>query len=93
MTIMLKRKLNISQIISLFMLFAGVSLIQIENMNSVSNNDEKNEVLGLMCVVLASFLSGFAGVYFEKILKNSNVSIWFTLLSIIYFLAPSSIIL
>ena len=31
---------------------------------------------GLMAVLLASFSSGFSGVYFEKALKGSNTSIW-----------------
>ena len=31
---------------------------------------------GFMAVMLAAVLSGFAGVYFEMILKNSSPSIW-----------------
>uniref|UniRef100_A0A914I5B6 UDP-galactose transporter n=1 Tax=Globodera rostochiensis TaxID=31243 RepID=A0A914I5B6_GLORO len=37
---------------------------------------EKNAFLGLLYVLVACFLSGFAGIYFEKILKGSEVSIW-----------------
>ena len=33
-------------------------------------------MFGLLCVIMACVLSGLAGVYFEKILKNSKVSIW-----------------
>lgn len=32
--------------------------------------------LGLVCVSTAAMLSGFAGVYFEMVLKSTNGSIW-----------------
>eukprot|EP00386_Alphamonas_edax_P005313 GDKI01017021.1.p1 GENE.GDKI01017021.1~~GDKI01017021.1.p1 ORF type:complete len:381 (+),score=137.45 GDKI01017021.1:99-1241(+) len=35
-----------------------------------------NTVVGLVAVLSACMTSGFAGVYFEKILKQSKVSIW-----------------
>ena len=78
MATMLKRRLNLNQIISLVMLFFGVSLIQLQNINyfKASNDEEKNALLGLACVMISSFSSGFAGVYFEKILRNSNISLW-----------------
>jgi solute carrier family 35 (UDP-sugar transporter), member A1/2/3 len=78
MATMLKKRLNSNQIISLVMLFVGVSIIQLQNINyfKASNDDEKNALLGLVCVLIASFSSGFAGVYFEKILRNSNISLW-----------------
>ncbi|EFO93043.1 hypothetical protein CRE_10321 [Caenorhabditis remanei] len=36
----------------------------------------ENSILGFIAVLIACVLSGFAGIYFEKILKGSNVSIW-----------------
>ncbi|KAI1726455.1 nucleotide-sugar transporter domain-containing protein [Ditylenchus destructor] len=36
----------------------------------------QNPILGFVAVISACFLSGFAGIYFEKILKGSNVSLW-----------------
>lgn len=36
----------------------------------------QNPLLGLTAVALACLSSGFAGVYFEKILKRSNSDIW-----------------
>ena len=44
--------------------------------SSNKSEDNKNALFGLFCVVAACLLSGLAGVYFEKILKNSKVSIW-----------------
>lgn len=47
------------------------------------NNDGEQKVLtansqfvGVMAVLMACISSGFAGVYFEKILKETKQSIW-----------------
>lgn len=76
--ILLNRSLKITQWISLFILFVGISIIQIQNVKSSDGNADaqKNALFGLMCVISACVLSGLAGVYFEKILKNSKTSIW-----------------
>lgn len=53
---------------------------------------EGNYLIGISCVIICSLTSGFAGVYCEKIMKNSNhnvfvhtiqMSIWSILLSFI----------
>ena len=77
MVTLLKRSLHLNQWISLLILFVGVAIIQIKNINSTNKAGEtdKNAVFGLVCVVSACVLSGLASVYFEKILKNSPVSI------------------
>jgi len=35
-----------------------------------------NSTLGLIAVFAACLLSGLAGVYFEKVLKTSNATLW-----------------
>ncbi|CAF0797785.1 unnamed protein product [Rotaria sordida] len=74
--LILRRPLNLVQWLALFLLFLGISLVQIENMTSVTPKHDVNPVLGLISVVSACTLSGLAGVYFEKILKGSDVSVW-----------------
>lgn len=38
--------------------------------------EEANTQLGLVAVVIACMSSGLAGVYFEKVLKGTNASLW-----------------
>ena len=76
--VLLNRSLRCSQWLSLVILCIGISIIQIQNVSSSNKggDDHKIALYGLFCVILACVLSGLAGVYFEKILKNSKVSIW-----------------
>ncbi|CAD5218738.1 unnamed protein product [Bursaphelenchus okinawaensis] len=42
----------------------------------ISKATEQQPLIGFSAVVTAAIMSGFAGIYFEKILKGSEVSIW-----------------
>ncbi|VDD81612.1 unnamed protein product [Mesocestoides corti] len=44
----------------------------LQSMSTVS----QNPLVGLCAVILASFSSGFAGVYFEKLMKSTAPSLW-----------------
>ncbi|XP_028132473.1 UDP-N-acetylglucosamine transporter isoform X1 [Diabrotica virgifera virgifera] len=75
----LNRKLLRTQWISLFTLITGIVLVQLANTddNTTSMQGmEQNRFIGFMAALTASCLSGFAGVYFEKMLKGSNVTVW-----------------
>lgn len=67
---------------ALFLLFVGVSLVQLpqgndQNNNRPVSNDEKNRLLGLLAVVTCCLSSGFSGVYFERLIKfKPNQSLW-----------------
>lgn len=77
--VMLRRQLAGLQWVALAILFAGVSIVQLQ---SASKDDgkkdkvEQNPVKGLVAVCISCVLSGFAGVYFEKILKGTSPSVW-----------------
>lgn len=43
---------------------------------AASNSNTSDSLMGLLAVLAACFSSGFAGVFFEKILKGSEVSLW-----------------
>jgi UDP-sugar transporter A1/2/3 len=70
---MLGRTISTLQWFALILLTIGVSLAQIASNNSTQTRG--NTSVGFIAVGIASILSGFAGVYFEKMLKTKS-SIW-----------------
>merc|ERR1712098_900902 len=74
---MLGKKLHATQWISLVLLVAGVAMVQLSDVKEVKVADTwESKLLGFTAALSACCLSGFAGVYFEKILKGSDVSVW-----------------
>jgi UDP-sugar transporter A1/2/3 len=49
--------------------------------------------VGLIAVLVACVMSGFAGIYFEKILKGSNVSVWLRNIQLAVLAIPISLIM
>lgn len=75
--LMLSRKLSALKWFSLVILFAGVALVQVQNISATSKSgQDQNQLLGLVAVIISCLSSGFAGVYFEKMLKGSDASVW-----------------
>jgi len=76
---MLNKKLISTQWLSLLILIAGVAMVQLSDVKeskSSANVAEQSKLMGFTAALSACCLSGFAGVYFEKILKGSDVSVW-----------------
>lgn len=81
---LLGKKLTMGKWLALLLLFVGVCIIQLDlKENSAGNGEkatntevERNVFGGSLAVLAATLTSGFAGVYFEKILKESKVSLW-----------------
>ncbi|XP_075995895.1 UDP-galactose translocator isoform X2 [Genypterus blacodes] len=77
--LMLRKSLSRVQWFSLLLLFSGVAVVQVQqegNKETSSSNSGQNYMMGLIAVVISCLSSGFAGVYFEKILKGSSASVW-----------------
>ena len=86
--LMLGKSLSRVQWISLLLLFTGVSLVQLQpatisqknaavaSSSPPSYQSTQKPLVGLLAVLASCICSGFAGVYFEKILKGSKGTIW-----------------
>ncbi|OWF38458.1 UDP-galactose translocator-like [Mizuhopecten yessoensis] len=81
--VMLKKQLSRLQWVSLVVLFIGVAIVQMQPDNTpakaastATTEVVQNPTLGLVAVIISCLMSGFAGVYFEKILKGTKQSVW-----------------
>ena len=89
---LLHRRLGLTKWISLLALTAGVAIVQLPPASVASNHRRRSAThegihehdaeqamdrdKGLLAVIVACLISGLAGVYFEKVLKGSNTSLW-----------------
>ncbi|KAJ8278577.1 hypothetical protein GJAV_G00089090 [Gymnothorax javanicus] len=77
---MLGRRLGVYQWLSLLLLMAGVALVQWPSESLGTPQQQQvsagSQFVGVLAVLMACCSSGFAGVYFEKILKESKQSVW-----------------
>jgi len=69
--ILLKKQLQSRQWLALLKLMIGVALVQIPG-SETGGNDSQNKFLGFCAVLIACFSSGYAGVFYEKLVKQSN---------------------
>lgn len=74
----LRKQLIKTQWFSLVTLVAGVVLVQLAQSNddSVLKVGKQNKFIGFTAALSACILSGFAGIYFEKMLKGSDITVW-----------------
>lgn len=75
----LKKKLLSIQWAALVVLVIGVVLVQLAKSDTpatLQTGFSQNRLIGFSAAFAACFLSGFAGIYFEKILKGSDISVW-----------------
>ncbi|KAM9752548.1 UDP-galactose translocator isoform 1-T1 [Menidia menidia] len=78
--LMLQKSLSRLQWLSLLLLFTGVAVVQVQQEGNqeaaVASSSDQSYTVGLVAVVTSCLSSGFAGVYFEKILKGGAASVW-----------------
>jgi UDP-sugar transporter A1/2/3 len=75
------------QWLSLGLLMLGVALVQLQTTTTTTGSSSshanpqrhghgQNPLIGLSAVMAACLLSGFAGCYFERVLKTTDTSMW-----------------
>jgi len=73
---LLGKQLSQKQWCSLLLLVAGVVLVQMPATTSTEKDNNKvtssSHLIGLLSVLVACFSSGFAGVFYERLVKQSN---------------------
>jgi len=78
--VILGKVLDATKWIALLLLLGGVTLVQwprsFEKKDAVEQWLDSDSMLGLAAVLAAAFTSGLASVYLEKLLKQTNASIW-----------------
>lgn len=74
--LMLHRTLDRLQWFSVFTLCVGVTLVQWEPAEVTKVQVEQNPLLGFVAIAVAVICSGFAGAYFEMVLKSTDTSLW-----------------
>eukprot|EP01064_Diplonema_japonicum_P027814 TRINITY_DN410_c0_g1_i1.p1 TRINITY_DN410_c0_g1~~TRINITY_DN410_c0_g1_i1.p1 ORF type:complete len:384 (+),score=136.88 TRINITY_DN410_c0_g1_i1:50-1201(+) len=72
--ILLKKKLSKTQWISILILTLGIALVQTSQGSEPSQNE--NQFMGFVAVFIACCTSACAGVYLEKIVKQTKASVW-----------------
>jgi len=86
MVFLLGKRLTGKQWAALFLLAAGVALAQGTSEGGGAGSTKSSaaqqpvkahsQFVGFIALIIACFTSGFAGVYTEKLLKQSSVSLW-----------------
>lgn len=74
--LLLAKRLGALQWFSIVTLAGGVALVQLSQLGESGSGNQSNSLGGLISVLLSCLTSGFAGVYFEMVLKSSSASIW-----------------
>lgn len=83
--IILNKALGATKWFSLVLLTIGVALIQMPRGGNVAVEAHGNTAIGLTAVLSACVTSGLAGVYLEKILKQTDASIWMRNIQLAFF--------
>lgn len=81
--LLLRRRLAAKKWLALFLLAAGVGVVQLQSTAAAGGSHKPGAIehdmdrfKGLLAVGLACMTSGLAGVYFEMVLKGSKADLW-----------------
>jgi len=85
---MLGRRLNPLKWASLLILMVGVGIVQMPQGSAPVEKEgvsTSGKFVGIVAVLMACVSSGFSGVYFEKIIKGTPISMWMRNLQLAFF--------
>jgi UDP-sugar transporter A1/2/3 len=81
--LLLRKRISPTKWFALFALAVGVGIVQIQagsgssaSSSQIHHDHSSHPIKGFMAVAAACFTSGLAGVYFEMVLKGSQVDLW-----------------
>mmetsp|Transcript_15296 Transcript_15296/g.37365 ORF Transcript_15296/g.37365 Transcript_15296/m.37365 type:complete len:390 (+) Transcript_15296:36-1205(+) len=89
---LLSKEIRALQWVSLLLLVLGVVLVQWKDSDGSSLGPDAKPVMGLVAVASCSLLSGFAGVFLEKMLKGTKTSLWVRNIQLCLFSVPLQIL-
>ncbi|GMT08878.1 hypothetical protein PFISCL1PPCAC_175, partial [Pristionchus fissidentatus] len=76
MRVMLNRRLSSNQWFALCLLVVGAADVEWSSSSAHAGPRVANDFVGLISVAAMCFTSAIAGVYLERVLKGSSVSVW-----------------
>merc|ERR1712228_420910 len=96
-TVMIKRQYTKYQWLSFFCLaigaiLANLSVVDGSETSTAAEDPERNQMVGIFCVLAATLTSGFSGVYMEIQLKGSKQSLYVKNIQLAMFGAASCLI-
>jgi len=72
--VLLRKKISLTKWRALLLLFLGATLVEHHTFQEHGDNSSGNPVTGTLAMMTMVSMSGFAGVYYEKMLKGVNQS-------------------
>lgn len=92
--VILRKKLLGTQWLSLLILVCGVGFVQLAQGGETRViSVAQNRVLGFAAAIGACVLSGFAGIFFEMMLKTSDLSVWMRNIQLSLLSLPLSLVM
>lgn len=92
--VMLRKRLLGTQWLSLLILVCGVGFVQLAQGGETRViSVQQNRVLGFAAALGACVLSGFAGIFFEMMLKTSDLSVWMRNIQLSLLSLPLSLVM
>ena len=95
-SVMLNRVIGLRRWACLGVLAVGVAMVQLTNAQPAASTSvkgaERSPVIGIISIILACFISGFASVFLEKILKNGSTNLWATNIQLGAFSLPPALL-